>query len=362
FNYEARGCANPSLEPEYNTMVGADKRANGGDEASSGSDFYLVELNNMIPNYINAYYNGWSRTGEAASSGVSIHHPQGDIKKISTFSSKLNSTGFGTSDLESHWKVTWSSTENGYGVTEPGSSGSPIFDQSGLVVGSLTGGNAGCGADTNQPDYYGKFSYSWERNGNRPEDRLKDWLDPNNQGVSSLSGLAHGEEPLPTIANFSTEDTTIVIGGVINFSNLVVGAINEYKWTFEGAEPNSSTDVNPGPVHYKNYGSYDVKLEVSGPDGSADTVKKDYIRVIAKAYPNPVADELTLDFGKDPITNLSVWVYNSMGLLIHEVEKKDISQTTYKLDMSTYDSGIYFVRVNADDEISKYKVVKRKRK
>ena len=360
FNYEAEGCSNPPLEPDPNTMVGADKRANADDDASSGSDFFLVELHDMIPNHINAYYNGWSRTGEAAESGVGIHHPQGDIKKISTFTSKLISTGFGSSDLESHWKVTWSRTENGFGVTEGGSSGSPIFDRNGLVVGSLTGGNAGCGADTNKADYYGKFSYSWERNGNRPEDRLKDWLDPNNQDVSSLSGLAHGEEPLPTIADFSTEDTTIVIDGLISFSNLAVGVINEYKWTFEGGEPGSSTKINPGPIRYNDYGSYDVQLEVSGPNGTDTTVKEDYIHVNAKAYPNPVVDELTLDFGKDPINNLSVWVYNSMGLLVHEVDKENFNQTSYNLNTSSYDSGIYFVRVNADDEISKHKVVKRK--
>ena len=355
FNYEAEGCENPSVEPEYSTMVGAEKRANGGDGGATGSDFYLVELNQLIPNYINAYYNGWSRSGVAAESGVSIHHPQGDLKKISTFTQKLTSTGFGNTDYESHWEVFWSPTANGHGVTEPGSSGSPLFNQNGLIVGTLTGGYASC-ESANREDFYGKFSYSWERNGDRPEDRLRDWLDPNDVGVNALSGL--GGEPQQLQANFSTQDTSIIIGGTASFSNMAVGAINSYQWSFEGGTPGSSDEMNPGEIQYSDYGRYDVKLVISGPNGSDTLMQKDMIHVIARAYPNPVTNQLILDFGAEPIGDLNVRIYNSMGIFIREFDDNIEASSTFTIDMADYPSGIYLVRVESNGNISEYKILR----
>jgi V8-like Glu-specific endopeptidase len=59
------------------------------------------------------------------------------------------------------------------GTTEPGSSGSPLFNSSHRVVGQLHGGGAACGNDL--PDYYGRLNTSW--NGPTPTSRLKDHLD-----------------------------------------------------------------------------------------------------------------------------------------------------------------------------------------
>ena len=48
------------------------------------------------------------------------------------------------------------------GVTEPGSSGSPLFDQNGRIIGQLYGGSAACqGTSANGYDYYGRLGVSW---------------------------------------------------------------------------------------------------------------------------------------------------------------------------------------------------------
>ena len=44
----------------------------------------------------------------------------------------------------------------------------------------------------NSPDYYGKFSWSWDKNGTDSTVRLRDWLDPDNTGIQNLKGLALG--------------------------------------------------------------------------------------------------------------------------------------------------------------------------
>jgi hypothetical protein len=185
FNYEGAGCSNPSTEPTPNSLTGATLKANN--DASTGSDFYFVLLNDTVPSSYNPYYNGWNNENSASPSGVGIHHPSGDIKKISTYTSSLTSTGYNGNGLQSHWRIFWSATANDHGVTEGGSSGSPIFDNNGKIVGTLTGGSSFCDSP-DDPDYYGKFSYHWDMNGSTVSERLKDWLDPNNTGAITLDG------------------------------------------------------------------------------------------------------------------------------------------------------------------------------
>ena len=73
-------------------------------------------MNYKVPFSYNAYYNGWLRSGSAV--GVSIHHPSGDPKKISTYTQALQSANWTGGNSGTHWRVYWSATANGHGVTE----------------------------------------------------------------------------------------------------------------------------------------------------------------------------------------------------------------------------------------------------
>jgi uncharacterized repeat protein (TIGR02543 family) len=188
FNYERPSCG--SGTPVTSQVVtGCELRSLA--PMAGGSDLLLVELNNQVPLSYNPFYNGWNRLNEGATSGAGIHHPSGDVKKISTFTSTLTSASPVISGspmaTNSAWRVVWSANESGWGVTEGGSSGSPIFNQNGLIVGTLTGGSSFC---TNQtaPDFYGKFSYHWESNGSNTNQQLRPWLDPAGTNPTTLRG------------------------------------------------------------------------------------------------------------------------------------------------------------------------------
>ena len=179
-----KACGGSGLIEGTQAITGGTRRAHSNDGGgNSGSDYMLMELSSQIPNSYGAYYNGWNKSTAASPSGVSIHHPAGDIKKISTYSNSLVSTNWGSA-AGSHWRVRWVATVTNHGVTEGGSSGSPIFDNNGYIVGQLTGGSSYC-VSPNQPDLYGKMSYNWTSN---PGDDLKNWLDPTNSGVTTLEG------------------------------------------------------------------------------------------------------------------------------------------------------------------------------
>ncbi len=192
FDYEADSCTS-TANPSYNYTWGCQLIANGGNGGSTGSDFFLIKLNRTVyDSPWNIYYNGWDRSTTASGGGVSIHHPAGDIKKISTYTSTPVTSQWNYNGLASHWKVYWSSTVTNYGVTEGGSSGSPLFNSSGRIIGDLTGGGSYCTA-TYFPDYYGKFSYSWESNGTTSDKQLKPWLDPDNTGITTLDGIYYSD-------------------------------------------------------------------------------------------------------------------------------------------------------------------------
>jgi hypothetical protein len=116
---------------------------------------------------------------------VTIHHPQGDEKRISFEDDPTSTTsvgldtspGDGTHIRVADWDL---------GTTEGGSSGSPLLDPAHRVVGQLHGGYAACGNDL--PDWYGRLSVSWT-GGGTASTRLSDWLDPLATGVMALDGL-----------------------------------------------------------------------------------------------------------------------------------------------------------------------------
>lgn len=357
FNFETEGCENTAGTPPSQNMIGAGKVANSGTQGNEGSDFYLVELNQYIPTDYDVYYNGWSRQEEPAQSGVTIHHPEGDVKKISTFNQPLTTASYANS-TKAHWKVYWAETANGKATTEPGSSGSPIFNESGQVVGLLTGGLSSC-ENAEAPDYYGKFSYSWDKNGTLNEQRLEPWLDPDASGVVSMPGLGGNPQDI-LLADFEAlADTTIPVGYAMSFKSMAIGAVVDWEWTFEGGEPASSDDINPEGIVYDSYGTYDVALKVTGTDGQTDTfLRQDYVRVTAQHYPNPVTNILTLDFGNEPMQNTEILLYDAFGNTVYRFEGYFSSETTWEIDMSGYPAGIYMVHTNVNGDVSRYKVLK----
>ncbi|WBL42745.1 T9SS type A sorting domain-containing protein [Algoriphagus halophytocola] len=184
FQYKSPTCT-PSTEPvSWVTYNGSTFRA-----GSFNTDFALVEMNTRPDASTGIQYAGWSRATAPPTSGANIHHPSGDVMKISTYSAPATNSAainwnFGclpftnTTPASTHWTVNLIN-----GTTEGGSSGSPLFDQNRRVVGQLHGGDNGCAPVTK---HYGKIDLSWN-GGGTAQTRLRDWLDPNNTGAMTTN-------------------------------------------------------------------------------------------------------------------------------------------------------------------------------
>ncbi len=172
WNYEATTCGALSGGSLSDNQTGSVHLA-----SNSASDCTLVLLDDDPDPSWGVTYGGWDRTSANASSAIGIHHPDCGVKCISFEDDATSTTSYlGTSTPGdgTHIRITdWDD-----GTTEPGSSGSPLFNQDHHIVGQLHGGYAACGNDDS--DWYGRFSVSWGNAG------LATWLDPLSTGQTTL--------------------------------------------------------------------------------------------------------------------------------------------------------------------------------
>ena len=298
FNYQAPTCSD-SVGPQNQVVNGCKKIADSEDGGgSTGSDFLFLELNHVVPSAFNVYYSGWNVTGTVPPSGVCIHHPSADIKKISTYLTPAVSTAWGNFAQNTHWQVTWSTTVHGHGVTEPGSSGSPLFSTTdSLIVGHLTGGGScctfgGCGSSgigPNAPDEFGKVAYDWTSDGVSSALQLKPWLDPDNTGTTVLhginppcgsslqndAGIQAIDEPVGNVCAFSVSPTIVLRNfGANNLTKVTItyrfdnGSSNTYAWTgnlFPG-----TTTVVTLPSATLSAGAHSFTAATSNPNNVTD--------------------------------------------------------------------------------------------
>ena len=189
WNYEAPGCVNVNVMPSSYSTSGATVLAN-----HSWSDFALFRLAEDPKDIVGytPYYLGWDCTGLSGDPGVCIHHPRGDVKKISTVASQPVPSQFYnyTADTLTHWEVGWQSTLNGHGMTQSGSSGAPLLNSSHKVIGQLTGDNCRDCQRPNGVSKFGRFNYSWTGiNNDSIYRRLDYWLDSLNMNYQTMEGL-----------------------------------------------------------------------------------------------------------------------------------------------------------------------------
>ena len=180
--------ANSTNGPTNMTLSGATLRAR-----DAGSDFALVEINQAIPEEWDRVFAGWDKSEITPEFTVGIHHPAGDIMKVCRDNDQpiqANNAGAQT------WEITTAGGGWEIGVTEPGSSGSPLFDNEGRIIGQLYGGGAACSGtvDNGLLDYYGRLGVSWEGGGSSST-RLRDWLDPSGSNPDQI-------DPYPSLVTY----------------------------------------------------------------------------------------------------------------------------------------------------------------
>lgn len=285
FNWQAIDCPNPGASPTFQSLSGAVLRAR-----RTPSDFCLVEItgglvNGTVPLDYNPYFSGWDNSGNIPTATVSIHHPSGDIKKISFDDAAPSiSQGMGSSEANSTWTIEWDRNT----TTEGGSSGSPLFDQNHRIIGQLWGGGASC-QNLSAPDYYGRVANSWEPAGSNSTNQLKFWLDPSSSGAAFIDGFDPnnttvvaldaalsaaqltaqalcGANYLPSVSLMNV-GITVLTSAQINYQ-IDNGAVQQYNWS--GSLNQWQAQSISLPVLQLTAGNHTFTATVSNPNQALD--------------------------------------------------------------------------------------------
>jgi PKD repeat protein len=285
FNFEAKNCGDTTSIKPLQTLSWASLVA-----TNSTSDFCLTLLSQDIPSSYNAYFAGWDRSGNIPQNGTCIHQPGGRSKCIALDYSSLSSNTqaltwtnennqvVGTSNINTHWQVEFS-----VGNVEPGSSGSPLFNENKRIVGQLHGGSTAI-------SYFGKFNLSWHSSAISSQ-QLATWLDPLNTGIGTLDGIDAKNAPL---AEFNTPLVKVCTDTAIQFYDM--SQFKPVKW-FWSASPSTyefinSTDSSQNPqIRFLQAGQYSVTLTAINSNGSnsvthSNCIDAGNINVKFFKYPN----------------------------------------------------------------------------
>ncbi|KGN88755.1 hypothetical protein HQ45_08655 [Porphyromonas crevioricanis] len=323
FHYTKPGCSNATSGYSYQSksMVGCRKLAflplNGM------SDGLLLKLKEEIPARYRVYYNGWDRREKLYSSAVGLHHPAGDAMKISVHKGqpKVIRAFVGPDEgaQDAHFSFHFDQ-----GDTEGGSSGSSLFNQDGLVVGTLTGGGPGICLPKSK-DLYGRMAFHWDKFASSgDEHQMAKFLDPVNGGKAETLEGAFREEmyPISTVRRFdvalSADRSKVLLAWQAPYGSEEFGTKGLRYFLFREGEKIADLEAD---------GANLTKYQEDIPQSSVSHGVLNYSLCVAYPYMGGEQGETKYELG--PEMNASVFV----GDLITEItpQKESSSENTIVL-------------------------------
>ncbi|NDV79386.1 trypsin-like peptidase domain-containing protein [Dysgonomonas sp. 511] len=342
FEYESPSCAN-AAPPGYKFHKGSQLRVIN--PLGMGGDVALLELSEAIPGDWDVYFNGWDRENTAANikNGKVIHHPRGDVKKISSYASS-----------PAHGKWEDIGTNNNYWVvgysdvgTQGGSSGAPMLNNNGLIVGTLSGGDAfDCSAsDRYRTDVYGKFWYNWNQYIGANvfqgiDTKLATYLDPEGQDVKALSGL-YNIENVENELVLDKADVSLLI----NTSAKVKILSGNGNYTVTSADNTiASATVTDDEIEIISYKRGNTTIKVTDKRGKEKEIQATVYKNIEIASKD--ASIIINVYGDDIVPQIRLINLDADVLY----DRKNVKDFPHTIDMSPFNKGVYVIQIKTQNK------------
>ena len=377
-------------------------------------DFALCKINTPVPPHFNYTFSGWSTSMFSFGNSppppfhyVNIHHPRGDIKKISGSTYVLEGVNYGCRtvtkvlDFLFGWiwgrkwsievicnyvEVPWAYVPVlNYGISEGGSSGSGLFKNNNLI-GILSGSISNCNFRSSTT--FGKFRSNYYnktvKNTLNPEDKY--WTDQSgistriitcHQSLNNLSGQyfaanAYQADNRITLQSATTvatngdlrihpgADYSFVAGQSITFGpgfQVVPPAAGEAMGVFEARiatcvvpRADKNNGETPSKIMYRanqmqlpEFKQFDPVAFLKNDQSTSDLDAQSNIQV----FPNPSSDgNFTVRFIEDTKRDVTLSFTDVLGEVLFSLNTSCIQGENYfSLDMSERGvaAGIYFI-------------------
>ncbi|MEL7120601.1 MAG: proprotein convertase P-domain-containing protein, partial [Bacteroidota bacterium] len=252
------------------------------------------------------------------------------------------------------------------GTTEIGSSGGPLFNKDGLVVGSLHGGLATC--TSKSYDKFGWFAYSWE-GGLTNSTQLKYWLDPIGEAPIQLEGR-EGRKCKLNIApnNFSAsiclQDTATYSFDLnqyfqenTQFDILQLPSSLGFEWGNNGARANETVELKLFTTDELESGRYFLPIQAVS---EGETLTTFIELIVSNTSPLPVEPILPLNQQREiSINPLFSWksgnqdasfkIQLSEDSLFNTIflEEENLDTTAFELNSDLPPGTVFYWRVQA---------------
>jgi hypothetical protein len=346
WHYEHYACKpnQPSNQPPLISTQGASIVA-----SSKTGNFVLLELHeepglawDVVP-----YYLGWDRSGaEPTGEKTIIHHPSGDIKKMTSTTDNL----FSAQALPHYWETDGLAFGDLCPPIMPhrGSEGAPLLNSNSKLVGFFRQlGRSACGdICCFYAAIFGKFSWAWDNtNAIAPSQRLRDWLDPIGTNPVFLEG--RGCQQTIKLWRSFPKPTYHAVQNIISKQTIESGVKVSYKAGTEivlqdgfHAQPGSNFSAS---IEELDCGGTDLKAPA--PPGGGQNQDKLGINELANTFqlfPNPATHEITLK--GEGITQVEIYDVTGRKLSSHHLIPSSYQQT---LNVSHLVSGVYLVKIFA---------------
>ncbi len=219
-----------------------------------------------------------------------------------------------------------------------------------------------------------EIQYYIHATANNGKEQVRPMVAPEGYFRFTIHGEMVNQPPTVLITHPLTESVfTMDISGVaVTFeASDIDGAVSQAILFINGVETATFDTV---PVAYNwtfpAEGEYTIVVKATDDDGAVTTsdtvdvtiegttaVHDEYKESTIRIYPNPVEEELVIDFKDLSINVSSVEIYNTLGQIQSIVPVQQSHQVS--VDFSALPSGIYLLKIKIGQEVYGYKVVKK---
>jgi lysyl endopeptidase len=420
WNFENAQCREPGSEDNgtfpsdsldvgnwAQTSSGAILRARYGSVHEDGSiagkpDLTLVEIDDTLPLRYNLYFSGWSRAGTPPQQSTTIHHPAGHGKRISFDRDPSSLIDYPSTQTctapsgDTHFQVgNWE-----VGTTEPGSSGSPLFNENQHIVGVLSGGCAGCVGggtnDNNRADWYGRLAPGFT-NGDYQGTTLADVLDPTDSGTTTLDGqnLVDDDRPPNRVSDFRVarvraDSVTLRWTAPSDVGGEDVAGVGSYQIRYRtdgpirtssdfasattvpeppppaapGTEQSVAVAVEQETRYYFGIAARDYAKNTSAPTTLDEgVISVPGLRITTPPFPNPARKTASLRLAVEQTQTVQGALFDLLGRRVQTVQVSDVPPfrpVRLEIDVSGLSSGHYFLRLTGRSATRTERIVVRK--